>query len=262
MKYTLFSGCSYTHGYGFDLLKDDPCLWVNLLHSHNQHLSQTQILNVSSGGRSNDGIFQDTVCNLLSHDVQYAIVQWTSMPRYNLSLGLETYETKVSFIPNSPIQDFNLNHINYTGSYLNSIRDRFTTLANYHYEICNICHFTSALINLAKFTGTKIFFIHSECPWDENYFVKLHTVLPSDYTEFTKQLINVDSRDDNEIFKLYDKIHSEYHAAGGIQQDHWMNLYQSMKSLKIDVNNDGTHPGVRSNQNYFNQFNQILNSKL
>ena len=262
MAYTLFSGCSYTYGSGFSLEKDDPFLWVNLLHSQNRYLSKTQALNVSDLGRSNDGIFQDTVDSLLKHNVRYALVEWSSMPRYRVSLGLELYHTRVDFIPNSPITDINLNDINYTSTYLNSIRDRFTALANYHYEICNVIKFTNALINLAKLTDTLIFFINGLCPWDENYFVKLHNVLPSDYTDFTKNLLNVYSRNDDEIFKLYDKIHNEYNAVGGIQQEHWLNLYRSMRSQRIDVNNDNQHPGIMSNQNYCNEFNQILNSKL
>ena len=262
MSYTLFSGCSYTYGSGFLLEKDDPFLWVNLLHSENQCLSKTQLLNVSEGGRSNDGIFQDTVYNLVNYNVRYALVQWTSMPRYRVSLGLELYETRVDFMPNALTKDVNLNKINYTRSYLDSIRDRFTSLADYHHEICNVIMFTNALIKLSKLTNTCIFFINGICPWDQDYFVKLYDVLPSDYTEFTKKLLNVDSRDDNEIFKLYDKIHHEYGNTGGIQQDHWLNLYQSMRSQRIDVNTDDLHPGVVSNQNYCNNFNQILNSKL
>jgi hypothetical protein len=262
MAYTLFSGCSYTYGSGFSLEKDDPSLWVNLLHSQNQYLSKTQLLNVSEGGRSNDGIFQDTVYNLSKYTVQYALVEWTSMPRYRVSLGLELYETKVDFMPNCSTRDVNLNKINYTSSYLDSIRDRFTSLADYHHEICKVITFTNALINLCKLTSTRIFFINGICPWDKDYFVKLYDVLPSGYTEFTKKLLNVDSRDDDEIFKLYDKIHHEYDSIGGVQQDHWLNLYQSMRSQQIDVNNDNQHPGVVSNQTYCNKFNQILNSKL
>ena len=160
MSYTLFSGCSYTYGSGFLLEKDDPFLWVNLLHSENQCLSKTQLLNVSEGGRSNDGIFQDTVYNLVNYNVRYALVQWTSMPRYRVSLGLELYETRVDFMPNALTKDVNLNKINYTRSYLDSIRDRFTSLADYHHEICNVIMFTNALIKLSKLTNTCIFFIN------------------------------------------------------------------------------------------------------
>lgn len=262
MTYTLFSGCSYTHGSGFPLEKKDPSLWVNLLHSQNQYLNKTKLLNVGGPGRSNDGIFQDSVHNLVNYDIEYAFVEWTSMPRYTLSLGLETYATKVSFMPNSPICGYGLNHINYTSSYLTSIRDRFTSLADLHYEIWNVCYFVNTLISLAKLTDTKIFFVNGMCPWDKDYFVKLHNVYPNDYTEFTKKLIHIDNRDDDEIFKLYDKIHHEYDTLGGIQPDYWINLYNSMRHSKIDVNDDHVHPGTVSNQNYYQEFNQVLNSKL
>lgn len=262
MAYTLFSGCSYTYGTGFPLEKDDPALWVNLLHSHNQHLISTSLLNVSCGGRSNEGIFQDTVYNLLHNDIKYAIVEWSSMPRYNLSVGLELYQTKISVIPNATIVDQNLNDIKYTSKYLNSIRDRFTSLAHLHFEIYNLVYYVNSLIKLAKLTNTKIFFVNGMCPWDGNYFTKLENVLPGDYTAFTQRLINVDNRDDAEIYQLYEKIHTEYNLVGGINEYSWLNLYNSMREQLVDRNDDNSHPGTISNKNYYELFDAILNSKL
>ena len=126
----------------------------------------------------------------------------------------------------------------------------------------NIIKYTNILINLAETIGTKIFFINGICPWDNEYFVVLDHVLPSSYTVYTQELLDCDSRDDEQVFKLYDKIHSEYQQAGGIQADRWLNLYTSMWSLKIDINSDKVHPGTKSNQNYSDKFSQALNSKL
>ena len=39
MQYTLFTGCSYTAGTGFDLLDKDDNLWVNLLHKTHQDIN-------------------------------------------------------------------------------------------------------------------------------------------------------------------------------------------------------------------------------
>ena len=263
MSVSLFSGCSLTSGFGFPLEKDDPALWVNLLHQSNSKLNKTQILNVGVAGSSNASIFRDTVFNLLTQpNIKYAFVEWTSVPRYELSLGLETYDTSQVFLPNNQPREHNLHNITYSKKYLKNINDRFTTLAHDHYEIVNLLHYINAITCLGKLKQCQVFYINGLCSWDENYFKKLHDVLPSDYTEYTKKQLHTSTRDDKEATELYNKIHHEYDIVGGIQEDAWLNLYASMISQRIDLNNDGAHPGINSNQKYCQQFIQALDSKL
>lgn len=262
MQYTLFSGCSYTAGSGFLQEKSDSELWVNIMHSCVSELSTTHLLNVAQGGRSNENIFSDSVYNLTKYNCKYAFVEWTSCPRYELNLGLEMYDTRQIFIPNVPTRDHTLNDCTYSASYLNKIRDRFTTLSHPHYEIRNLICYVNSLISVANLTGTKIFFINGLCPWDIDYFYRLTDVLPSSYTNFTKNILNVDNRDDKEIFAIYDKIHNQYNNSGGIHRDCWLNLYSSMSSQKIDVNSDNIHPGKMSNQLYAEHFSLEFKNKI
>lgn len=257
MKKVLFCGCSYTSGYGFKLGKDEPNLWVNLLHTQGK-FANCELTNASVPGRSNSGIFQDAVYNLVKDRYDYAVVNWTSVPRYELELGVETYTTRQLFTPNGVMFDVDVNQATYTKQYLSEIRDRFVSLATDHYEILTSVYYVNALVNLSSRLNTKIFFVNAICPWDKNYFVKLDNVLPNNYTNYTKKLINIDNRDDDEIFKIYNKIHNEYKAAGGIQEQHWLNLYSSLRSIRIDVNEDNIHPGIKSNQKYFKFLNQFI----
>jgi len=261
MKKVLFTGCSYTAGGGFELAKQEPNLWVNILHSKT-FLNEFELHNEAMGGRSNSGIFQDSVDNLTKQHYDLAFVCWTSLFRFEVDLGLELYTTRAVFAPNGPLCDHNLNDVNYSKKYLESIRDRFVTLQTPHLEILNLLIYANSLIRLSKFTGTRIFFINAICPWDNNYFEKLENVLPQSYTEYTKNLININNRDDSEIQKLYNKIHLEYNHAGGIQSNYWLNLYQSLRSLQVDVNADGLHPGIKSNQRFFELINTALEQKI
>lgn len=262
MKYTLFAGCSYTAGTGFLQEKHDSALWVNILFNSSKQLKQTQLLNVAEPGRSNQGIFADAVYNLTTRPCKYAIVEWTNSPRYEVELGLELYETKQVFIPNSPTRTHNLNDRTYSSTYLDKVRDRFTSLAHLHYEIKNLVHYVNSLTSLAKLTKTKIFFVNGLCQWDVDYFDKMEHVLPNSYTKFTKKLLNIENRDDTEIVALYEKIHNQYQQLGGIQPNHWLNLYQSMRHLRIDTNSDHVHPGSLSNQNYATQFLSVIEHQL
>ncbi len=264
MNKTLYAGCSYTSGVGFDLLDKEPGLWVNLLHNSVPELKETQAVNVGLGGRSNAGIFRD-VCYQLTHrnDIKYVFVAFTSMPRYEINLGLETYPTRYVFATWSPgITEINLNDVSYTGKYLESVGSRFVTLVHLHYEILDMVYYVNTMLNLSKLVGAKIFFINAIGPWDYQYFTKLENVLPNSYTDFTKELLNFNTRDDEEIFKLYNTMHDSYNLAGGIHEDLWLNLYSSFRSLLVDRNSDDNHPGLKSNQIYHQLLQQSLISKL
>lgn len=260
MKYCVFAGCSYTAGNGFALERNEPRLWVNQIH--NNLFSHTTKLNVSRGGRSNAGIFQDTVNALLSYPAKYAIVEWTSMPRYELELGFELYPTGQVFLPNGPCRDQILNDIKYPKEYLNSIRDRFTSLAHDCYEILNLVKYVNSIVKLAKINNTKVFFVNACCPWDIGFFNKKTNVLPADYTAYTQQLLNASTRDDVEVFQLYDKLHDNFMQAGGVHESLWLNLYHSMVHFQIDVNSDQAHPGVESNDRFAEIFSKALSDKL
>lgn len=259
MTTSLFFGCSFTAGKGFELGKDDPQLWVNLLHAHNSNIRSTNLINLGESGASNEKIFYNAVSSLLEYRPKYAFVQWTSAPRYSVLLGVETYPTTQYFGHDGHTHEHNLHGgITYTTSYLEGIKNRFLSLHHPHADILNIIKYSNTLNNLATNTGTKLFFINGICPWDDQFFIKLENVLPDRYTMYTKKILETNTRDDKEIFELYNKIHNEYQQSGGVQESQWLNLYNSFGNNKIDVNNDGTHPGIQSNQLYFKIVNQAL----
>lgn len=97
-----------------------------------------------------------------------------------------------------------------------------------------------------------MYFVNGLCPWDKNYFVRLKNFKPEELTEFTKtQILNIESRNDEDIFALYNLAHNQYQEHGGIDLDNWINLYDSFLNIKTDENFDKRHPGVQSNMIYF-----------
>ena len=260
MTKVVYAGCSYTAGTGLAQEKHDPALWVNQLHS--RFFPGLIKSNVAQGGRSNAGIFQDTVKNLVAGDVGYAVVAWTSMPRYELELGFELYDTRQCFIPNAPSRNHGLNGVTYDAKYLDNIRDRFTSLAHECYEIINLVEYTNTIKKLAQLTDTQVFFVNALCPWDHGFFTRLHNVLPDQYSQFTQKILQVNSRDDSEIFALYDKLHDAVNSRGGVNDADWLNLYDSLWSIKVDSNNDGVHPGTLSNLKFVETLSESLSLKL
>jgi hypothetical protein len=262
MLQTIFVGCSYTAGSGFDKQCNEPGLWCNLLHQNISDLRRTEYINLGAPGASNELIFRTASRALLDYHPKFIIVQWSSYPRFNLLLGIETYSTKQLFAWDCKPLDHNLHKGTYSSSYLTSVRNRFLSLENPHNQIVNIVSYVNILIKLAHICDSKILFVNGLCSWDDNYFAKLDNVLPNQYTNFTQYLLDVQTRNDEEIFKLYNIIHNDYECQGGIQQSHWLNLYQSLKHHKIDVNKDLLHPGLESNKFYYNLLSPTLIEKL
>jgi hypothetical protein len=252
MTHTLFAGCSFTAGGGFTDGKNHPSLWVNQLH--NRLFPHTNKLNIATGGRSNAGIFQDTIKALSTYSIKYAFVQWTSLIRFNMELGFELHDTYFTMVPHGKLSDHHYHNIKYSAKYLESIRNRLVTLPHDCYEIANLLEYTNSIVKLAEYTNTRVFFINGLVPWDNNFFDKKINVLPDRYTKYTQKILNTATRDNEQSCKLYDKMHDRFSNAGGIHKSTWLNLYESLLHLKVDANNDGIHPGIQSQNRYVELF--------
>jgi len=263
----VFTGCSFTAGNGWiDIedsagiaCRDHPDLWVNLCHSESPELTDLELVNLGqSHGASNIEIFRSTVSAIANYgtDIKYLFVQWTAMPRYNFNAGLETWNTSLKMHRDGRgrgvLQDINLNTgETWSKDYLDDLLGRFLVLHHVHYEILNVVEYANSIAGLCDQIGIKVLFINGLCPWDDNYFTKLEgpDVHPENYTSFTKEsILNIKSRSDKDIFKLYNQIHSDYANAGNIKSNLWINLYNSFQNSQIDTNFDRRHPGKLSNQ--------------
>lgn len=275
-KKLIFSGCSFTLGAGWKDMgspeesiknfdKNSPYLWVNLCHDNIERLKKLEMINLGQGGASNTEIFQNTIRAISNFSDQIDIIfcQWTSMPRYNWNVGFELWGTNEKMqLDSCPYKhDVNLNRgDHWPREYIDDLINRLRVLHHLHWEILKIVDYSNIITRLAEKTNIQnVFFINGICPWDSNYFVELDNVLPEEYTEFTKKdILNIDTRDDEDIFKLYKLAHQHYREYGGIDGSKWINLYDSFLKNQIDVNFDNSHPGIESNKIYYNMIKTRL----
>ena len=280
MPKIIFAGCSRTAGNGWIKppaddphanieCKNYPGLWVNLCHTQIDALKNLTLINVARGGISNTEIFESALSAMSGNpaEVKYLFVQWAAMPRYNFNIGLELWNTTEKMHgPNTrPTHDIKLgNKDQWDRKYITDLLDRLRVLHHLHPEIVKVVQYSKIISNLCKQFNIKVGFINGVCPWDENYFVRLtgNHITPEDYTPFTKnEILDIDSRSDKDIFILYEKIHNDYDNVGGIDPTEWVNLYSSMRNTQIDVNLDQHHPGIQSNQLYFQQIKTFLGTQ-
>lgn len=273
MKKLVFSGCSLTAGNGWKdcepetsrsiPVKESPNLWVNLCHQNIEQFKNLELINVGQGGAGNTEIFQFVIESISQHgsEIDTIFCQWTSMPRYNFNVGFENWDTSEDLFTSSRLHDIKLSSGDQLSrKYVANLLDEFKLMHHLHWEILKVVKYSNIISNIAKQLQIKnVFFINGICPWDDNYFTQLTDARPESYTPFTKkEILNIDSRDDLDTFKLYAKAHQHYKKAGGIDQLQWINLYSSFLKNKIDVNFDNSHPGILSNQSYY----QLISNKL
>ena len=264
-KSILFTGCSFTAGSGWaDLpaneslrveVKDSPYLWTNLCCKEISKFNNLEIINNSHGGASNSEIFESTVSALADRgsNIDTVFCQWTAMPRYRFNVGFELWNTSENFEFENRKHDVNLsNGTTWSREHINDLLNRLKAIHHLHWEILKVVKYSNYITKLSKMLGIQnVFFINGLCPWDQNYFTELHNVKPESYTNFTKQeILDIDTRSDDDIQKLYSLAHQHYNRTGGIENQHWINLYDSFLKNRVDVNFDNHHPGQKSNKLY------------
>ena len=252
----LVSGCSFAKGHGLKLEKNDPCLWVNQL-SEKLH---GNLHNIAEHGYNNQTIFLETLHALSNNNYNLVIVAWSLLPRWNFNLGFELYST-FSHLINYQV---NTNQKNFSLSWQKKLKNKLLEGHNDHWHLLEMIKYVNILINLQeKLKKQKIFFVNTFGPWTDNFFTKKSISLPSDLTEYEQDLLNVETRDDSEIFALYNLMHTQYTDAGGIQEQHWLNLYNSFKELQVDdASISDCHPGYKSQDIFVDNLMPVLEEKL
>jgi hypothetical protein len=258
-----FVGDSTIAGTGWnptDIFADCPDaneLWVNQCHLNINKLKDLELINLAAQGASNNDIFIQAVDALSKYDVKYLFCGWAPIQRYKFSAGFELYDTTVSFggrfwklFKDAKIS---LNDFEYSANEVKNLTEKLRAMHHPHYEIVKIVKYVNLLNALAAKHGTTILHINAICPWDENFFNFIaNAQFPSEYTKYTQEILNVSNRDDDEIFKLYKKMHDDYANAGGIDKDRWLNLYQPLlPNMLIDTNYDDTHAGIETNKRFY-----------
>lgn len=248
----LIVGCSYTKGHGLNLEKTDPRLWANRLVNHIS--PGCEIVNLAESGKNNDWIFTEACAELTRNNYDIVLIGWTVQTRLNMNVGLEKYCTHTRF-RDSDI-DININPSRtVSGKYLKKLGDELSALQNDHWYLLDLIKYVNILYEIqVKTRKQRLICVNNLLEISNDYFVKKDFTLPSELSKFQQNILNTETRDDNEIKDLYEMIHQQYAHYGGIIPTVWLNLYQSFKSMQIDFVSDvDLHPGYKS-QDVFTKY--------
>ena len=251
-KTMLVCGCSFANGHGLTGGKDDSQLWVNQVATK---LDYT-VTNIAESGRNNDWIFIETALELTKHKYSVVLVAWSMLPRINIDLDLELYTTASRLTGADLIET---NQRTFSKKWQKQVGDKLLEAYSYHWDLLKLIKYVNILNSIHK----NIYFVNTYGPWTDNFFTKQDIQLPSDLDQFTQDLLNVDTRDDTEIFQLYNMIHNQYNDAGSIKKHLWLNLYDSFFKNKLDnASSTDRHPGYLSQDAYTKMLYTKLEEKL
>lgn len=256
-KKILAVGCSMTFGTGLEGDINDPKLWVNQIMS-----PIGKVHNLAKTGRNNSWICHEALSALVKESYDIVLIGWSAIPRYGFHAGLELYSTHTRLT-----NEYNINLNNkvcFPKKWLGRLGDDLRKMHNDHWDILDLVKYVNILIRFQETSPEKkIFFVNTLSPWCKGYFDYKHISFPSDLTAYEQDLLQVETRDDDEIFALYEMIHRDYNHYGGINEAHWLNLYDSLASMQVDdASKSDRHPGYKSQDRYAEFFMPIVRQKL
>ena len=235
MKKVCFNGCSFTVGEGFDQDQRDQYIYDRLV-SFECGFERT---NIAKGGSSNYEIFMRSA-QALKQDFDILFVQWSALNRIWLYPGPDC-----EWFINSGNKEFRYRSIHLNEKDQNRFRDILLMMNHDYHGIMSLIDYCDILNQLALHKNKQIVFINGLVPWSDDLINPLGDNLYESLSEYSRQILDFDSRDDDQIRCLFQSLQ---HKFAELDQSRWVNIFESFKTLTIDIGTQGHHPGIKSHE--------------
>ena len=238
MRFT-FIGCSFTVGVGLVHEKNDVNNYTNIVANH----FSADVKNSAVGGNSNYNIFMSALNEILFNTPDKIFVQWSALNRLWLYPGPNTNLVLSHTIKN----DYSYRNIKYSKKELQKFTDTYHILNHDYNNLITLINYCNILTEISK-NKTQVIFINGLLPWTRE-ILSLDTTLDfsKNLSNYTKEILEFDSRDDNELIDFFTKLNKDVQ---GLNQIMWVNMFDSMTKTLIDFGTDNEHPGPKSHQQY------------
>jgi|694.fasta_scaffold06750_24 hypothetical protein len=244
-----FVGCSFTTGEGLEFEKDDPGNYTNLVAAH----FNTQSNNLALRGNTNYNIFITALNQLLYSTADKLFVQWTSLNRLWLYPGPDTTIS----LSHTIVDDYKYRDLFFSKKDLQKVTDIYHLLNHDYHNLLELINYSKILESVAK-EKTQLVFINGLVPWTKE-INDMSTV--TDYStklsKYSKEILEFDGRDDQELDKFFIELNYKINR---LQHNQWVNIFESLSELQVDVGNDNQHPGPSSHKLYATNIINYLNN--
>jgi len=242
-----FNGCSFTWGEGFTeqerQIYSYPCVV-------GKHLDE-EVYNIAKKGSSNYLTFLRSAEAIQSNKYDIVFTQWTALNRLWLFPSPTT-----EFFTNDNITEYNYNGIYFSKKKKKQLVSDLKILNGDYQNILDLVQYCNILDDLALLYNTPTFYINGLLPWTDELFEKIpFNNLTNELSNYSKELFNFENLDDNEIIAFYEKLLSNLLL---IDQNKWINIFDSFIDNVTDNTPEGHHPGIKSNQWMANKIIKFL----
>jgi hypothetical protein len=230
-----FAGCSMTRGDGFDMAYLAPEIWPNII----SRVFDFEPKNLGISGASNLRIFQTASQAILSKKYDLVFCQWTMLNRLWLSPDPDIWY----FVTGDIKHSFEYRNVKLNQQEKTDLERMITQLNHDYQNIIELVDYIKILEELAQHNQVKIAHVNGMVPWQSDLSDENTVNDFSAWSPYTRQLLDFDNRSDEEIKKLFLKLHNKFLE---LNPRRWINLFNSFQSQIVDVAPLGPHPGLRS----------------
>jgi len=237
-KSVCWNGCSFTVGEGFSKNLRAHYVYDSLVSQQFSFDSTNQ----AKSGSSNYKIFMKSAEAMLSDKYDLVFVQWSVLNRLWLYPGPDSEW----FLNDERYPDFKYRDI-YIDSATTKITKNAILLLNHDYQnIFDVVDYCCILEELSRARSSHVIFINGLLPWCDDLVHPMYKDdLARSLSKYTKDLVDFDNRDDEEIELFATKLKDKFSQ---LNTKLWVNLFDSFCDNQSDVGPEGHHPGINSNQ--------------
>jgi hypothetical protein len=229
----LFNGCSFTYGDGFLDHEREHLNYPGLLANE----LSAQAINIAYPGSSNLEIFLRTIRSTQNEYFDLVVIQWSGLRRHWFEPCLGYSYRTADVVKNDWTH----------GCYINKkkqveFNNHLTMMSGDYKELLDIGCFCQSLID--RFDD-KIIFVDGLLNLPSDLFLPIETNdMFSYFNKFTKQILEFDSKPDDDIKKYHHQLFNTFHST----KNNWANIGSPWNKNVTDLATLGHHPGPRSHK--------------
>lgn len=242
-----FTGCSLTRGDGFEMAYLAPEIWPNII----ARVFEFNAQNLAISGASNQRIFHTASGAILSGNYDMVFCQWTQLNRLWLSPGPNTWY----YLTGDGRDKFEYGDVVLDLQQKTDLEQTILRLNHEFQNIIELVDYTLILEQLATARGVKIAHVNGQVPWQPDLATADTANDFSLMSTWTRELLDFDRRDDKEIKKLFQVLHTKFLK---LNTHRWINLFDSFYAHMIDQAPQDNYPGPRSHVNMSNLVRNYL----
>lgn len=237
-----FNGCSFTWGDGFSAEERDRYVYDRLVSAH----FDFERTNIALSGSSNYKIFMRSVDAIMSSTYDIVFVQWSVLNRIWFSPGPDTH----FYVNDQKRPDFRYRDLYISASQNKNLKNLLLLLNHDYQNIIDLISYCKVLNSLTQQRNMHIVHINGLVPWTDDLIHGELKDLSQQLSDYTKNLLDFDNRNDDEIIKYLYKLREKFKE---LDLTNWVNLFDSFSANMVDKGTEGHHPGIQSHQWMANQ---------